>query len=72
MYRIRWDRVLAFGVLLSLPLGLDWLRANLSVGDFGAVPVLGEACQNPEAKGLVLITILLAGVYFFVKTLLRE
>ncbi|MBK7092098.1 MAG: hypothetical protein IPH59_10335 [bacterium] len=32
MYRIRWDRVLAFGVLLSLPLGLDWLRAHLSVG----------------------------------------
>ena len=73
MYRIRWDHVLVFLVLVSTPLVLHWLGANVNVGDFGAVPVLGEICAtNPEAKSLTLLTILLAAVYFFIKTLLRE
>jgi hypothetical protein len=72
MYRIRWDHILVFLVLVSTPLVLHWLRSNVNAGDFGAVPVLGEICAtNPEAKSLILLAILLAGVYLFVKTLLR-
>ena len=73
MYRIRWDRILVFLTLLSMPLVLHWLRSNVNAGDFGAVPVLGEACStDPELKSLILLAILLAAVYFFIKTLLRE
>ena len=73
MYRIRWDRILVFLTLLSMPLVLHWLRSNVNAGDFGAVPVLGEACAtDPELKSLILLAILLAAVYFFIKTLLRE
>lgn len=71
MYRIHWDRVLIFVALVSLPLVLHWLSTNVSIGGFADVPVLGQACQEPEVKGLLLLGIILVGVYLFIRTLLR-
>jgi len=72
MYRVRWDRILVFVILLSIPLGLHWLGDNVQVGDFGTVQIIGEACAtNQDIKCLLLLAVLLASVYLFIRTLLR-
>ncbi len=72
MYRIRWDHILVFLVLISLPWVMRFFRSNVAIGAFSDVPVLGEICAtDPELKSLILLAILLAAVYLFVKTLLR-
>jgi len=70
MYRIRLDRFVALMCLLLMPLILRWLGANLHIGSFSNIPILGSACHNPEYKALILLGILLIGLVLIIKVIL--
>ena len=72
MTHVRWSRVLAVVALLLLWPALRWLKAHLNVPEFAQVPVIGQACENTETKGLLLLALVLVAVFLIIRVLLDQ
>jgi len=66
---LRWDRIIAFVLLVLSPVIINWLSEAVYVGPFSEIPVIGTLDYYPEAKALLLLGILLTTFVLIIKLL---
>ena len=71
MYRVKWDRIIGFSLLIFAPFIIRFLRRTFDFGNFSDVPFGAEIVYS-EVKGLILLGIILVAILIVIKIMRND